>query len=184
MPVVNMFFSTQDEEGKSFISEQIVTKLCDLDYKVLHISYDEFLAPQAHKNYHQVNYTVGDYLYKIASVQEFFKPEDIIDYSAFDFVLLELPSIIKNPFPVKLASAIDHSFLVVRANRSWTEADRNALQLFNEATTGPEPTIVLNGVKVLEMETVLGELPKKRSRFRRWLKRLVQMRFFSKTKVS
>ena len=184
MPVVNMLFSTQEAEGKTFISEQLIAKLCDLEYKVLHISYDEVSAFPSHPNYHYIPYTVGDYLYKIALIDEFFPAEATIDYTAFDFVLLELPSIIKHPFPVKLASAIDHSFLVVRANRSWTEADRNALQLFKEATTGPEPSIILNGVKVLEMESVLGELPKKRSRLRRWFKRLVQMRFFSKTKVS
>ena len=56
---------------------------------------------------------------------------------------------------------MDYMFLVARANRAWSDADRNALKLFNEATTGPEPTVILNGVKVLEMETVLGEVPKK-----------------------
>ena len=79
---------------------------------------------------------------------------------------------------------MDYTFLVTRANRAWSEADKNALNLFNEATTGPEPTIILNGVKVLEMDTVVGDLPKKRSLVRRWAKQAVQFRFFTKTSVA
>ena len=106
------------------------------------------------------------------------------DYAAFDFVILEIPGIIKNPFPVKLASTMDYTFLVTRANRAWSTADKNALALFNAATTGPEPTIILNGVKVLEMETVVGDLPKKRSLVRRWMKKVVQLQFFTKRSVA
>ena len=129
-------------------------------------------------------YPISDQLYKISSINEFDKENVIKDFSAFDFVILEIPSIIKNPFPVKLASTMDYTFLVTRANRAWGEADKNALELFNEATTGPEPTIILNGVKVLEMETVLGDLPKKRSLIRRWIKQIVQFRFFTKKSVA
>ena len=107
-----------------------------------------------------------------------------MDFSAFDFVILEIPGIIKNPFPVKLAATMDYTFLVARANRAWSEADKNALALFKEATTGPEPTIILNGVKVLEMETVVGDLPKKRSTIRQWVKQLVQLRFFTKKSIA
>ncbi|MRX66305.1 GumC family protein [Maribacter luteus] len=183
-PVVNMLFSTQEDEGKTFICQNLIANLCELDYSILHVTYDTTDLVIDHPKYSKVTYPISDRLFRISSIGEFDVENTIPDYNIFDFVILEIPSIIKNPFPVKLASTMDYTFLVTRANRAWTESDKNALRLFNEATTGPEPTIILNGVKVLEMETVIGELPKKRSIIRRWVKQLVQFRFFTKKSVA
>ncbi len=183
-PVINMLFSTQENEGKTFICQHLIAKLCELDYKILHISYDATDLGINRGAYQKITYTISDLLYKISSIEEFDVRQEITDFNAFDFVILEIPSIIKNPFPVKLAATMDHTFLVVRANRPWVDADKKALQLFNDATTGPEPTIILNGVNVLEMESVLGELPKKRSFLRTWIKKMVQFRFLYKKSVS
>ncbi|MEM8998921.1 MAG: hypothetical protein AAGB24_01550 [Bacteroidota bacterium] len=183
-PVVNMFFSTQEKEGKTFVCQHLISKLCELDYKTLHITYDEFDLGLSNDCYQKLVYPVSDYLYKISEIKEFDTAGRVLDYSLFDFVILEIPAIIRNPFPVKLASTMDYTFLITRANRSWSEADKNALQLFNQATTGPEPTIILNGVKVLEMETVVGDLPKRRSLIRKWVKKVVQFRFFTKKSVA
>ena len=183
-PVVNLFFSTQEGEGKTFVCKHLIAKLCELDYSILHITYDDYDFELRHEHYTRILYPVSDQLYKIAGIDEFDVERTIEEYTAFDFVILEIPGIIKNPFPVKLASTMDYTFLVTRANRAWGEADKNALALFNEATTGPEPTIILNGVRVLEMETVVGDLPKQRSLIRRWIKKVVQFRFFTKTSVA
>ena len=183
MPLVNLIFSTDEAEGKSFICKQVIHKFCELGYSTLHITYDEEDFGANINCYQKVKYEVSDKLYKISELPEFDVYSTITDYSLFDFILLEIPGIIRNPFPVKLASIMDYSFLVTRANRAWSDADANALSLFKEATSGPEPTVILNGVKVLEMETVIGEIPKKRSRFRRWVKRLFQLRFFTKKTI-
>ncbi|MBS9460951.1 hypothetical protein KIM67_00915 [Flagellimonas sp. 389] len=183
-PVINMLFSTQENEGKTFICKHLIAKLCELDYRTLHVTYDDEDLGLMGECYHKILYGVSDQLYKISNVQDFDVDKSIEDFSSFDFIILEIPSIIKNPFPVKLASTMDYMFLVTRANRAWGEADKNALNLFKEATTGPEPTIILNGVKVLEMETVVGELPKKRSLIRSWIKKMVQFRFFNKKSVA
>ena len=183
-PVVNMFFSTQDMEGKTFVCQHLITKLCELEYKTLHVTYDEFDLGIAGSYYQRLVYPISDKLYKISKVEEFDGQGIVEDFTYFDFIILELPSIIKNPFPVKLAATMDYTFLITRANRAWSEADKNALALFNEATTGPEPSVILNGVKVQEMETVVGDLPKKRSLIRRWIKQIVQFRFFTKKSVA
>ena len=183
-PVVNMFFSTQEAEGKTFVCDHLISKLCELNYRTLHITYDEADFNLPKDAYTKLQYTVSDQLYKIADMHEFAEEGVIPEYDAYDFVILEIPGIIKNPFPVKLASTMDFTFLITRANRSWSEADINSLRLFNEATTGPEPTIILNGVKVLEMETVVGDLPKRRSILRSFIKRVVQFRFFTKQSVA
>lgn len=183
-PVVNMLFSTQENEGKTFICKHLIAKLCELDYNILHVTYDDENLGLTGDYYHKICYVVSDQLYKISNIREFDVNNEIANFNKFDFIILEIPSIIKNPFPVKLASTMDYTFLVTRANRAWGEADINALALFNEATTGPEPTIILNGVKVLEMETVVGDLPKKRSLIRTWVKKMVQFRFFTQKSVT
>jgi len=183
-PQVNLLFSTQEGEGKSFICQQLIMKFCELGYMTLHITYDKKGLDANVNCYQRLEYEVNDRLFRIATLEEFDVYNSITDYNVFDFVLLEIPGIIKNPFPVKLAAVVDFSFLVVRANRAWSEADKNALALFNEGTRGPEPTIILNGVKVLEMETVVGDLPKKRSLIRRWVKKMVQFRFFNAKTVA
>lgn len=183
-PEVNLFFSTQENEGKTFICQNLVAKLCELGYRILHITYDSQNFGLNPACYTQAVYSLNDQLYRVSELSELVPDNLEIKQEAFDFVILEIAGIIKHPFPVKLASIVDYAFLVTRANRPWTSADATALALFKEATTGPEPTVILNGVKVLEMETVLGELPKKRSLLRQWVKRLVQFRFFTKQTVA
>jgi len=183
-PMVNMLFSTQQGEGKTYICSHLIDKLCELGYCVLHITYDPEEIVSNQPCYQRLIYPINDNLYKINTIQEFDAQGIVGDFMAFDFVVLELPGIIRNPFPVKLASVMDFTYLVVRANRPWTEADQKALDLFNEATTGPEPTIILNGVKVLEMEGIIGELPKKRGPVRRFVKRLIQFRFYNQKNIA
>jgi len=184
MPLLDMMFSTQDGEGKSYIARNLIEKLCELGYKVVHITYDGKTEPILSDNYTFLSYEISDQLFKISSVEEFDTNGILENLKNYDFVIIELPGIVKHPFPVKLVSLMDDIFLVTRANRGWSEADKNALNLFKEATSGPEPTLILNGVKVMEMESVLGDLGTKTSKLRSWLKRIVQFRFFTKSEVA
>ena len=182
-PLVNMLFSTQEGEGKTFVCQHLISKLSELEYKTLHITYDLQDLNITSENYKRLVYPISDQLYKISAIEEFDIYNEVTDFRLFDFVIIEIPAIIRNPFPVNLASMMDQIFMVTRANRAWGESDKNALNLFENSITGPKPTIILNGVKVLEMETVIGDIPKKRSWFRKFVKRIVQFRFFTKNKV-
>ena len=157
--MINLLFSAQPGEGKTYLCRELLVKLTELGYTSLHITYDDEDL-QINPNYYQrIIYPVNDKLFKISELKEFDTYNTITDYDVFDFIILELPDIIKNPFPVKLAATVDFTFLVARANRTWGDADKYALELFKESTSGPEPTIILNGVDVLEMEPVIGEIP-------------------------
>lgn len=99
-----------------------------------------------------------------------------------DFILIELPPLLYYPLPVNLMTAADKVVLVGRANRVWSSADeRNVKELIN--TTGKEPVFVLNGVEISVMEQVLGELPKRRNWFHRFMKNVVSMQFFNKEEI-
>ena len=93
-----------------------------------------------------------------------------------NYVIIELPSILNHSYPSKLVASADLILLVCRANRVWSQADQGALNVLKKVTN-QEPVVLLNGVEFQVIETVLGDLPKKRSRFRRILKSIVRLQF-------
>lgn len=101
---------------------------------------------------------------RFASVMEEF------NHSGLDLVFQKLPSLLNNPYNVSTIQAADYVFLVVQANRIWTKADRIAIERLMKANP-KKFKVILNGVSLDEMEEVIGEIPKKRSRIRKWIKR-------------
>ncbi|MEI6050867.1 MAG: LysM peptidoglycan-binding domain-containing protein [Bacteroidota bacterium] len=96
-----------------------------------------------------------------------------------DFVIIEIPPILYYSFPPQLVASADLAVLVCRSNRVWSAADQGALDIFKNVTI-QEPVILLNGVELQVVESVLGDLPKKRSRLRRIAKNLVRFQFYSR----
>jgi len=98
-----------------------------------------------------------------------------------DYVLIELPPVLYYQYPANLLASAGTPFLVCRANRVWSQADEACLDNIIKLTR-KEPYFLLNGVDLFVIETVLGDLPKKRSRFRRLVKNIARFRFFSRQK--
>jgi uncharacterized protein involved in exopolysaccharide biosynthesis len=96
-----------------------------------------------------------------------------------DFVIIEIPPLLYNSFPPELISSAGLAILVCRANRVWSEADEGAVDIVKKITS-KEPVIILNGVESDAIESVLGDLPKKRTRIRRIAKNLVRLQFYSR----
>ncbi len=105
-------------------------------------------------------------------------PSGISDSISPDFVLIEIPDLLSSPFPTGLIESSSMSIMVCRANHQWTEADQGALDGFMQCTSS-QPHYLINGVDLQAVESVLGDLPKKRSWLRRFFKRLVRFQFFT-----
>ncbi len=99
-----------------------------------------------------------------------------------DYVLIELPPIVNNPFPVGLLSSIDLPVLVCRSNRVWSEADQVALDSF-EKLTEQKTHFFINGVELPVVESILGDLPKERGWLRRHAKNFLRFQFSTKTHI-
>ncbi|MEI6048270.1 MAG: hypothetical protein WCS03_05180 [Bacteroidota bacterium] len=99
-----------------------------------------------------------------------------------DYIIVEIPPILYYSFPSQLIASADLAILVCRANRIWSVADQGALDVLKKITSH-EPAILLNGVEFQVIESVLGDLPKKRSRLRRILKKLVRFQFFTRNQL-
>ncbi|MFY8019921.1 MAG: GumC family protein [Bacteroidia bacterium] len=167
-------FSVKSKEGKSFFAEELVKKLSRIRNKVLYLYpetskvLDEQLTQNNPKVISQV-YQVNDELIDYNGINDFMKenesgPDDDISYT-----ILEIPELKKYPIPSQLISMSNLSILVVHAQKSWTNADRFQLKNYQKLCDG-KIKVILNHVEPDLLESIYGEIPKKRSNFRRKLK--------------
>ncbi len=167
-------FSVKSGEGKSFFAEELVKKLSRIRNKVLYLypETSQVLDAQLSEN----NPKVVTQVYKVN--------EDIIDYNGINdflrenesgpnddisYTILEIPELKKYPIPSQLISISNLSILVVHAQKSWTNADRFQLKNYQKLCEG-KIKVILNHVEPDLLESIYGEIPKKRSNFRRKLK--------------
>ena len=177
----NLFFSLQGSEGKTTLLELLLEKLADIGYKTMYLSPDHV---DAINGVEIINYKIDNSFHKVANIAELHPDLQHKNMDDYDFVIVEIPGIINNAYPINLFRVTDHSFAVTRANRAWSKSDENALQDILEVVAENKPQIILNGVEIQEMENIMGDLPRSRSYFRRLIKDIIQLRFFSKSEVA
>ncbi|KGL59767.1 hypothetical protein [Polaribacter sp. Hel1_33_49] len=128
------------------------------------------------------SYAMNSAFFNAKSYMDLLEPNNIVlDYTP-DFVIIELPAIIYYNYPAELISNADLDILVCRSNRIWSDADESAISNLREACA-PKLNIIVNGVKLNEIESVLGDLPKKRTKFRKKLKSIFKFQFLSKNQI-
>jgi succinoglycan biosynthesis transport protein ExoP len=87
---------------------------------------------------------------------------------------IEMPALLAGAYPVDELAQADVALLVVSATRTWNVADTRALAMIDELIGRP-CRLVLNKVAPDRLETAMGELPKKRSTLRRWVKKMATL---------
>jgi uncharacterized protein involved in exopolysaccharide biosynthesis len=127
-------------------------------------------------------YTINEQFYKAKNYTDLLEQNNIkLDFVP-DYVIIELPPIIYNNYPSELFTHSDIDILVCRSNRLWSEADQSALNDLLPIS-GSKMHFAINGVELKEVESLLGELPKKRSEFRNKIKTIFQFQFFTKNQI-
>lgn len=127
-------------------------------------------------------YNIDEQFYKAKSYTDILEQNNIKLSFVPDYVFIELPALIYNNYPADLVSAADMSILICRSNRLWSEADQSALDTLLPLS-GTRMNCIVNGVELNEVESVLGDLPKKSSRLRKKIKNLFRFQFFSKNQI-
>ena len=118
--------------------------------------------------------------YKVITLQW---QEGIIPYTAgSDFVLIEFSPLDKTVIKPGYLPALDHSFLLCRANRIWASVDRLLLGSFIK-TTGNRPSLILNGTSNDFAEEYVGEVPRKRSLVRSFIKKVFKFEFGNRKEI-
>ena len=128
------------------------------------------------------SYAVNSKFYDAKSYTDILESNNIVlDYKP-DFVIIEIPAVIYSNYPTELITNADLDILVCRSNRTWSDADESAITNLREACAS-KLNIVVNGVNINEIESVLGDLPKKRSKFRKKVKSIFKFQFLSKNQI-
>lgn len=166
--------STRMGEGKTFLTNAIVGQLRAAGEKVLWLRPNSANSASNHLDdrFFSVDHTFFDH----KTVADLLGSEHSLDLSAYDYVFTEIPSLLANTFPADYLAATDATLLFARANRTWNRADTRALETLRRVTGRP-CQLVLNAVRPDELESALGELPKKRSALRSWAKKMATFNF-------
>ncbi len=136
-----------------------------------------YLSPSEH-DYYELN---NDF-FNANSYTDIFESNNITLNNDLDFIIIEIPAIIYSNYPTELMVNADLNILVCRANRAWSDADESAISNLREVC-GSKLNIIVNGVNINEVESMLGDLPKKRSKFRQKIKAIFKFQFFSKSQI-
>jgi len=191
-PIMILFFSMLDGEGKSTIGRELANKMQSFGQKVLFLNYyhadpestspyfEDPSEPGVSEN--EIQYEIRNTFFETQDLEMLIPGFDSYKQAEYDFIFAEIPSLINHPFPAEFVRMFDLSLMVVRANRSWKEADLVLLDAFKPLCE-QEPQVILNGVELYFLDSVFGEVPKPRSEFRRMITRIILLRFRERSKV-
>lgn len=183
-PYFILFFSTQDNTGKTFLSHKVANKLRTSGEKVMILNYsgDNTIESDDEDFNMDYPYSIQENFVKASSLK------DLIDKNilrrenyAYDYIFLEIPSIIFNDYPLELMHDIDASIMVLKGNNKWNKADKSALEML-ESVLREKPMVVLNEAEDYAVEELIsGVKTKKTSPFRKNFKKVIE--FPSRIKV-
>lgn len=127
-------------------------------------------------------YTLNNSFYNAKTLSDIMESNNISKSTNPDFIIIELPALIYNNYPSELINNADLGILVCRSNRIWSDADQSAMSNLME-TCASKINLIVNGVNINEIESVLGDLPKKRTKLRQKIKSMFKFQFFSKNQI-
>ncbi len=156
-----------------------------LGYSDNRIDYDNIALSDRSKYLNPENYetfTIDQQFYKVKNYREILDQNNIIPTFKPDYVIIELPSLIYHNYPAKLVSNANMSLLICRSNRLWSESDNSALNRLQELSA-TKVNFVVNGVELKEVESLLGDLPKRPKLFRTRVKNILKFQFFNKNQI-
>lgn len=182
-PRLILFYSNQKREGKTLIIRHLVSKLHEYNIDTLYINHqnENPSGIEGERLNNEISMDISN-LHHVDSRQELLTSLLEGREQKPSFVFVELPGIIPVEYPMALPRFADFSYIVARANRLWNKADVNAQNNIDELLQ-QKPRMILNGTELETVETFLGELPKKRSRMTRIMKRVLRLQFYSRYKI-
>jgi len=168
-PYVIQIFSIWENSGKTFISNTIADQLDKFGYKYRILDLSNAINKQENlENKDQHNLFLSQY-FKANHYSEFLDSTD----SNVDFIISILPPI-KNGFDNSfLLTKAQLNFVVFDANFTWNSADDFNLEKYNNLITNSSYAVLTNA-NPDNLEEMYGEIPKKRSAFRIYVKNLIK----------
>jgi len=157
-PKLILVTSTRRQEGKSWIARQTADLLRAEDNRVLYLYPVEGGLLPSDTGEDNLAYEMSSRMLdaeKLKDLAVFGKLEPYLE--AYHYIIMEIPALLTGKYPLPLLRRFDLSLLICRANRSWEEADQQALKTLQRASRNPI-RVVLNGADMDTVETFMGEL--------------------------
>ena len=134
------------------------------------------------KSGHYHLYNISDSFYDSKSYTEILEQNNLTISYIPDYVIIEVPPVLHYPYPAELLSKSDLTIMVCRSNRNWSDADQTVIDAFTQITC-KKIHFILNGVELVAVESIMGELPKNRSKLRQKMKNVFRFQFFSQNQI-
>ena len=183
-PFITVVFSTSRGDGKTTIAKYLHDTYQKNGFNVAFFNYminnkvDEATSREGSHLYNFEDLFANDF-----NVDTFFTNLIEQDFNEMDFIFIEIPSILHYPTPVRMMRKVHFALFVARANRPWSIAETNVLNNFKKTVLeSTETECIANGVKLEVLETIIGEIPKRRSFIRRFVKRILKLQFHASKK--
>ncbi len=160
-PYLILVLSTQNGVGKTLIAQKIINRMRAMGDKVLFLNYLSDPSEQEDEDFNQsYSYTIKNNFIDIENLQQLIDNRALRKSNiAYDFIFLEIPSIIYHTYPIKLLSDVDLNLFIIKGNSRFGKADEHAIESFKKASQGT-PMVVLNEVELYNLEDLLTEIPK------------------------
>ncbi len=184
-PFIVFMLSTRDQEGKTFLGSRITEKLRVTGSKVLFIKPQESRNPNDFQSQFQrfgtvsdawdFEYEVPDNFLIIRNINELLRNFTFLT-KGYQFIFIELPALLANEYPSSMVNSGNLSIVVGRASRTWNRADEEILKLYANNINHPMVAL-LDGCHIDNLETIIGEIPKRRSVVRKLIKKIINLDF-------
>lgn len=163
--------SMQKNEGKTTIASELASILASGGSSVALLTPHETVMG-IHDNFLSLRYDVP---------ADFSNVRSYIDLLAnqhqhlADIIIIELPSLQENEVPIHMINAAHMFLFVLRTDRIWRKSDTVLLNYLS-ANSGVRMRSVVNGMQLDRLEEFVGEMPKRRSTLRKFVKRIAEFR--------
>jgi len=153
-PVVLNLLSFSENSEKELFSEMLMSALSKENFK--HRVFD----------YSGIEEGLGD------NYREYMGISRIIGEESLDVSIVIHPNLLQFNYNPNLIERRALNLYVLNATNIWTVAESSKLQELEDINLTQEAVVLMN-VSLYELENIVGEIPKKRSRIRVFLKRLL-----------
>ncbi|GAB2528218.1 GumC family protein [Spirosoma aerophilum] len=165
-------FSTRPQQGKTWTGSRISDLFAENGHRVAYIHAATDAGQEPEKD------TIKARSIAYPATTDFSNTKWLtaipeLETETFDYVFLELPSLLNTPIPVQLITKTDLSLFVVSARASWSKSDQELCTLYRRAAHGPI-VAVLNDVEPDRLEALMGSLSKKEGLVQRIKKKLAR----------
>jgi len=151
----------------------LIDRLRATDDRVLSINYrfEDGYANNIDDYNYSYTYTINNHFIEVETISELLGERNLRKENyIYDYILLELPSIVHYAYPINLMKSIDIPILFVNATDHWRKSDIKALENLSLVTKNA-PMVVLNNAELFALEDIIKDFSRLHSKggIWRWL---------------